>query len=182
MKCSTLAIVACALLCAACSQKSVPVGAERGPCYGNGSCNQGLVCLSDLCVQPPPPDCQAVATRLNYLVLGNYAQKSERDAYISQQVTACKQAKLSKEDADCIIAAKNRTDLSRCPQSLIMGSCEQAVAHANKILTGADPTLVDLIDPKPALRRCRERGITKQEEECVLRATNKQQLDACGRF
>lgn len=27
-------------------------GTERGPCYGNGTCNAGLVCLSDLCVSP----------------------------------------------------------------------------------------------------------------------------------
>lgn len=29
-----------------------PAGSERGPCYGNGTCNQGLVCLSQLCVRP----------------------------------------------------------------------------------------------------------------------------------
>lgn len=26
-------------------------GEERGPCYGNGTCNTGLVCLSDVCVR-----------------------------------------------------------------------------------------------------------------------------------
>lgn len=182
MKLVAFAVIAFAFATVACSQKSVPVGEERGPCYGNGTCNQGLVCLSDLCVQPPPADCQAVATRLNYLVLGNYAEQSERDAYIAQMVTTCKQANLSKADADCIIAARSRGDLSRCPQTLVMGSCERVIAHANKILTGEDSSLADLIDPKPALRRCRQRGITKTEEECVLRATNKQQLDACGRF
>ena len=33
-------------------------GTELGPCYGNGTCNQGLVCGSSLCVklaEPPPP-------------------------------------------------------------------------------------------------------------------------------
>jgi hypothetical protein len=36
-------------------------GTERGPCYGNGTCNAGLSCMSDLCVKggssskPPPP-------------------------------------------------------------------------------------------------------------------------------
>ena len=28
------------------------VGTEGGPCYGNDSCNSGLVCLSHLCVRP----------------------------------------------------------------------------------------------------------------------------------
>jgi len=27
-------------------------GTERGECYGNGTCNEGLECLSGLCVQP----------------------------------------------------------------------------------------------------------------------------------
>jgi len=27
-------------------------GTEGGPCYGNKTCNKGLVCLSDLCVRP----------------------------------------------------------------------------------------------------------------------------------
>ena len=27
------------------------VGAERGPCYGNGTCNTGLICASNVCVQ-----------------------------------------------------------------------------------------------------------------------------------
>jgi hypothetical protein len=28
-------------------------GAERGPCLEDGTCNPGLLCLSDLCVRPP---------------------------------------------------------------------------------------------------------------------------------
>lgn len=31
-------------------------GTERGQCYGNGTCNKGLVCLSDLCVRMPSED------------------------------------------------------------------------------------------------------------------------------
>jgi len=29
-------------------------GTERGPCYGNGTCNADLVCASGLCVRLPP--------------------------------------------------------------------------------------------------------------------------------
>jgi len=36
-------------LLASCSGKPA-TGAERGPCYGNGTCDDGLVCLSELCV------------------------------------------------------------------------------------------------------------------------------------
>lgn len=27
-------------------------GEERNPCYGNKTCNGGLICKSDLCVKP----------------------------------------------------------------------------------------------------------------------------------
>jgi hypothetical protein len=30
-----------------------PDGTEGGACYGNGTCNAGLTCLSKLCVMPP---------------------------------------------------------------------------------------------------------------------------------
>jgi len=44
------------LAVAACGSRT---GAERGPCYGNGTCNQGLVCLSDTCVAPAGPETDA---------------------------------------------------------------------------------------------------------------------------
>jgi len=36
-----------------CGTSPVDVGSERGPCYGNGTCNAGLVCASNLCVRAP---------------------------------------------------------------------------------------------------------------------------------
>lgn len=42
--------VLCALTLAGCSKRGPPPGTERGPCYGNGTCNAGLTCYSDLCV------------------------------------------------------------------------------------------------------------------------------------
>ena len=54
----TLIFAACLTL-AACSDDDAPVSADSGkapgsvggPCYGNKTCNGGLVCLSDLCVR-----------------------------------------------------------------------------------------------------------------------------------
>jgi len=37
-------------LAAACGAAPKAEGTEGGPCYGNGSCNAGLACLSHLCV------------------------------------------------------------------------------------------------------------------------------------
>lgn len=36
---------------AGCGSSSKSAGSEGGPCYGNGSCNSGLTCLSQLCVK-----------------------------------------------------------------------------------------------------------------------------------
>jgi hypothetical protein len=38
------------LMVGACSTPSPATGTERGPCYGNGTCNAGLTCASDVCV------------------------------------------------------------------------------------------------------------------------------------
>src|SRR5678816_3853713 len=35
---------------AGCSKAAT--GSENGACYGNGTCNTGLVCLSNVCVNP----------------------------------------------------------------------------------------------------------------------------------
>jgi hypothetical protein len=38
------------------SDSGTPEGSEGGACYGNGTCDEGLVCLSDLCVVPAQTD------------------------------------------------------------------------------------------------------------------------------
>lgn len=39
-----------ALSCSGGATNAPAAGSERGPCYGNGTCNAGLTCLSELCV------------------------------------------------------------------------------------------------------------------------------------
>jgi hypothetical protein len=36
-----------------CGQSTLSAGTEKGPCYRNNTCNSGLICLSQLCVQLP---------------------------------------------------------------------------------------------------------------------------------
>ncbi|MEQ9502168.1 MAG: hypothetical protein RIT81_35185 [Deltaproteobacteria bacterium] len=52
--------LACALACAVgCSSDPAPAtpdGTLGGPCYGNGSCNSGLLCSADVCVLERPRD------------------------------------------------------------------------------------------------------------------------------
>lgn len=42
-----------ALLLCSCASKEKDPGTEGGPCYGNGTCNAGLSCASNLCVRIP---------------------------------------------------------------------------------------------------------------------------------
>ena len=177
--------LACALalaLAAGCKDKQPPVGTERGACYGNGTCDQGLVCLSDLCVQPPPVDCAAVAKKISFLMLSNYAKPREREEYISSMITDCKRADLTQPEADCLLGAKNRGALRHCPKPLVLGDCERALKHAQQLVAGQNPALAEMMDRGPALQRCQERGISKREEACVLAARTKEELDRCGRF
>lgn len=39
-----------------CVPSEPPEGIERHACYANGTCNDGLMCLSDLCVRLPTAD------------------------------------------------------------------------------------------------------------------------------
>jgi hypothetical protein len=52
-----LVSVAFAVIAAACGGRtSAAAGELRGACYGNGTCNAGLTCLSDVCVVAPGGD------------------------------------------------------------------------------------------------------------------------------
>ncbi len=120
-----LVVLAAALTAGACAKdpsSAVPVaGSERGACYGNGTCDEGLICLSDLCVRPPPADCVQVARKVGYLTLSNYTPKERRAAFESDVVTACEQLHLSRDEGDCILRAKSREQLAGCPKPLAAG-------------------------------------------------------------
>jgi hypothetical protein len=45
-------LVVLAVVVAACSSSPTGTGGQRQACYANGTCNAGLVCLSQICVQP----------------------------------------------------------------------------------------------------------------------------------
>jgi hypothetical protein len=167
----------------ACS-KEPAAGSERGACYGNGTCDEGLLCLSELCVRPPPADCDKVAAQISFVVQGNYAQPAERESFKAEMVTACKQAHLTAQEGKCIAAAKSREALSKCPKPLAMGSCEEVIAHVVEVLAPKDPTLQQLLaDNRDAvMRECERKGITKVEEACLLRAKSEEEMKQCVDF
>jgi len=47
------ASAAVAIAAGGCGKSTAREGTERGPCYGNGTCNEGLDCLSEVCVKLP---------------------------------------------------------------------------------------------------------------------------------
>ena len=53
-----------------CKTGSTGVGAERGACYPNGTCNAGLVCMSDLCVKNVVPGVENVVPAVKNVVTG----------------------------------------------------------------------------------------------------------------
>ena len=150
-------------------------GAERGACYGNGTCNDGLVCLSDLCVKPPGADCAKVAEKLGGMFLGNYAPRAERDAFLAATRDECIANDLTKEEGDCILGATHRNALSRCPKVIGAGDCTKIVAHLDTLRT--DPYLRTTADTLQS--RCKNETPSKGLEACVLAAKAIGDLDRC---
>jgi len=154
-------------------------GKERGACYGNGTCDQGLVCLSDLCVAPPGADCAAVAEHLGGLLLGNYAPKGERATFLAEVQADCAKVKLTKEDGDCLLRAEGRQAIGGCPHPLGVGDCAAIVAHLKTLLpqNGTDQWLVTPADR--LIARCKNEVPSKGLEICVLAATKVDQVEHC---
>src|SRR5437764_14797354 len=104
-----------ALACTKSSGSDAPAaGKERGACYGNHTCDQGLQCLSDLCVRPPPADCAKVADKLASYRVGNYAPRDQRDQMVADLTMKCTNAQLSADDGKCILHANTRYHIAPC--------------------------------------------------------------------
>lgn len=175
--------IAC-VLAAGCQSKGggsgdTTAGKERGPCYGNGTCDQGLVCLSKLCVAPPAADCQAIADHLGGLLLGNYAAKEERAAFATDVVADCTARKLSKEDGDCLLRASGRQAIGQCAVALGVGDCKKITEHLKAMVPagGTDQFLVTAADR--LIARCKNEVPSRGLEKCVIAATKIEQLEQC---
>jgi hypothetical protein len=90
------------------------VGAERGDCRPDKTCDQGLMCLSNLCVRPPPADCQDVAETLASIDLGNYAEPEERAPVIAKYKAECERLYLTKEEGKCLEPARDKWTAAHC--------------------------------------------------------------------
>ena len=91
-----------------------PLGKERADCRPDKSCDPGLMCLSNLCVRPPPADCAAVAEGLASYDLGNYAEPEERAPIVATYKASCEKAHVTKEQGECFEKAADKTAAMMC--------------------------------------------------------------------
>jgi hypothetical protein len=89
-------------------------GSERGDCREDKTCEVGLLCLSDLCVRPPPADCTVVAETLTSLELGNYAPVEERAPKVAKHRAACDAQRVSKEEGACLDKVRDTWSAAQC--------------------------------------------------------------------
>jgi hypothetical protein len=179
-----LGLIAIVVLLVACKKDGAPSsggteGSERGACYGNGTCNDGLTCLSNLCVRPPGADCGKIADKLGGLLLGNYAPRDERDQFLASTRAECEAAKLTKEEGDCLLAVPHRNAMGRCARVVGVGDCTKIVAQLEALRPtgGTDQFLVTTADK--LMSRCKNETPSKGFETCVMAAKGMPELDRC---
>jgi hypothetical protein len=64
-------------------------------------------------------DCHLIAQSITSLELGNYAEPEEREPRERAIETLCLGAKLTKSDADCLLASSSVADLAFCTKPLV---------------------------------------------------------------
>lgn len=70
--------------------------------------------------QAPGVDCRLIAQTLTSLEMGNYAPPEEREPRERVIEDLCTRARLTKQDADCLLASPTVADLAFCAKPLVM--------------------------------------------------------------
>jgi len=189
------------MLAAACSRGSsaaegqaerAPLGHERGDCRPNKGCDPGLLCLSNVCVRPPPAECQGLADQLASMELGNYAELDVRAPVVATYKAACEKAYVSKEEGACIEKATSKYDAAQCAPRMFpelassgTGDCAQVVTKIRVTMmsqAGAtlDPSMQQTVERilKAAQESCEQDAWPDALKKCVLDATGG--IDAMG--
>ena len=94
------------------------LGKERSDCRPDKTCDPGLLCLSNLCVRPPPADCSAVAEDMASLELGNYAAPEERAPVVAKLKEQCEKVYVTKEQGQCLDKVKDKWAAAQCVPDL----------------------------------------------------------------
>jgi|GEM_PF-6552381 len=158
---------------------SAGVGSERADCRPDRSCDPGLTCLSNLCVRPPPADCAKVGQALGFIFLDNYTPREERAGFLAEVARQCAAANLSREDGECLAAAKTRVELRNCPTPVGLGDCKKITTHLDEVRVrdGVDAYLVTSADR--LIQRCKSEVPSLAFERCALAAKTMVDLERC---
>jgi hypothetical protein len=170
-------------------------GLERGDCRPDQSCEVGLLCLSNLCVRPPPGDCGGVAEQLASIDLGNYAEPATRAPVVARYRTACETARISRDEQQCLTRARDRWGAAQCAPRLFpeppaaAGECAAIVARMRDALVkqaayAGDATMRTWFDRTLVVLResCEQDGWPATVVQCALTADGTGSLgSACSR-
>jgi len=168
-----LALVLTVVSCTKSGSRGAP-GTERGDCRAklgdkDTGCNPGLLCLSNLCVAPPPADCTAVADQLASMDLGNYAEPDERAPVVAKYKTACETARVSKEEGECLDKATDKWSAGQCvprmfPETASTGKadCKNVADKVRSAMAGK----VSGIEGNPKMQQWFETTIQIIQQSC----------------
>jgi hypothetical protein len=188
-------------------------GKERGDCvapttapgqpddFAVGTCDPGLLCLSNLCVRPPPADCQVIADQLTSFDLGNYAEPEERAPLVDTYKRACHKAMVSKEQGECMEKATDKAAASLCAPLMFPevntpkkaatgngGDCDQIMTITRQAMTKSvgssqDPQMAKMLDAALGAMResCEQDGWPVAFKQCILTSgTDTDAMNQCN--
>ncbi len=143
-------------------------GHERGDCRPDQSCDPGLVCLSNVCVRPPPADCQLIADQLASMELGNYAEVEVRAPVVANYKAACEKAYITKEEGGCLDKAHDKWSAAQCAPRMFpemassnTGDCVDVATRLRTLMT---KRAADITDPK--MKAMYDGAITEIQRSC----------------
>jgi len=150
------------------------LGKERGDCKPDKVCDPGLMCLSNLCVRPPPADCAAVAEGLASMDLGNYAEPEERAPIVAGYQAACEKAHVTKEQGECFEKATDKVSAMMCapfmfpkqavsPPGKDTGDCVKVIARIRQTMAAQFSQVTD-----PQTQQMMNKAMTAMQESCEL--------------
>ena len=182
------AVTICGLELVACQRSHHP-GEERENCRDDHTCDHGLLCLSNLCVRPPPADCNDVAQTLTSLELGNYAPPEERAPVVARYKAKCEAAMVSKEEGACLVKARDLPTGTACVPSMFAAGAGSGSADCADVVrrvreaVAADAVGSDaqrLIDQMQA--SCTEDAWPEPLKRCIVAAKPRDRaaLDKCN--
>jgi hypothetical protein len=77
-------------------------------------------------VPTPSAHCQEVAEALTTLDLGNYAPKDKRGMRVATVLAMCERERVTRDEADCLLAKKTKPELAICPKPLLVKHLSKA--------------------------------------------------------